>query len=278
MIVKHTLKFFLFILCLYLVGADRACSEIELPMSPLEQPVFLAGDDFDFDEFDDEQDKAGDKDKDKEKTESSDTRIQKPAGGVSTTKAVFLSLLVPGAGQFYIHREGRGQLFLGAEVAVWLGYFGFHTYGNWKEDDYKNFAIKYAGIDPAGKDDDFYRNLIFYDSRDQYNREGRIINVGAPYYPNTPEYDWYWENSEAREKYRSMRNASETAFRKATFMLGVAVFNRIISGIDAFRSARKVKQRQEDEDFFSRHNIDIDFDSSLFGDNPRVELTVTHKF
>jgi hypothetical protein len=242
-------------------------------------PLYLAGDEFDFDEFDEpEEEKAEGEEQEKKKADEQDIGQRQITRKISTTKAVVMSLLIPGAGQYYIEQEGKGQIFLGAEVAIWLGYFGFRTYGHWKEDDYRNYAIKYAGIDPEGKDEAFYRNLIFYDSREQYNREGRIINVGAPYYPDIPEYDWYWESSQAREEYRSIRNASETAFRKATFMLGVAVFNRIVAGIDAFRSARKVSQRQEDEDFFTRNNIDIDFDSNPFGDNPRVALTVTHKF
>ena len=239
---------------------------IEIPVSPLNAPVFLSGDDgFGFDEFGDEN-KAEAK-----KSHSSE-------GKISKTKAVILSLLVPGAGQYYAGRKDRAQIFMGAEIASWLGYFAFRTYGNWREDDYKRYAIQKAGITPTSHSDGFYRNLLFYDNREEYNTSGRIINPGAPYYPDLPEYDWHWESTDQRLEYRSMRNAAETAFRKATFMLGVAVFNRIISGIDAFRIAKKAEHRQEDDDFFSRHNLDIDVKANPFGSNQKAGIMITHRF
>jgi len=50
-------------------------------------------------------------------------------------------------------------------VLTWAGWLGFHTYGKWKEDDYIRYAQQNAGIDPSNKDDEFYKNLTFYDNR-----------------------------------------------------------------------------------------------------------------
>ena len=44
---------------------------------------------------------------------------------LSKSKAVLLTLLAPGAGHFYIGEKGRGEVFMGAEVVSWLGFFAF---------------------------------------------------------------------------------------------------------------------------------------------------------
>jgi len=264
-------------------------AEIKLDPSPLFAPLALAGeDDFDFDYIKDKKKKT-ESEKKTDPAEPSDTtgvtleqfeaaRADQPERRISKTKAVLLSLLVPGAGQFYTGARGRGEVFLGAEVATWIGYFAFRTYGNWKEDDYRRYAVKYAGIDPVDKNDEFYRNLTFYDSREDYNTAGRIIDPRGPYYPPGADYYWFWNSPDQREYYRTLRNDSETAFRKATFMLGVSVFNRILSAIDAFRLARKESSRRESEDFFSRNKLDVDFKANPFGSDPTINLAVSHRF
>lgn len=252
--------------CLCFFFPAWAFAEIEIPVSIFSGPLLLNdGGEFDFDEFDDENSfKKGKSEKSKPK--------------YSKTKAVILSLLVPGAGHYYVNKKGRGQLFFGAEIATWFGYFAFHSYGRWKEDDYKKYGIQRAGITSTGHDDAFYRNLLFYDSREDYNESGRIINPGSPYYPNNPQYDWFWESTESRQAYRTMRNDSEVAYRKATFMLGVALVNRIIASIDALRLARKESNRFKDDDFFTRHNIEFDIKADPFAENSEFGLVVRHRF
>lgn len=241
-------------------------AEIEIPLSPFSGPLLLNdGGGFGSDEFGEE-------------NRYEKGKIKKTKPKYSKTTAVLLSLLVPGAGHYYVKHEGRGQLFFGAEVAVWFSYFAFHSYGNWKEDDYKKYAIQHAGIVPSGHDDNFYRNLIFYDSREEYNKSGRIINPGSPYYPNNSQNDWFWESADSRQVYRTMRNDSEVAYRKATFMLGVALANRIIAGIDAFRLAQKESNRFKDDDFLTRHNIEFDIKAKPFSSNPEFGLIIKHRF
>ncbi len=201
--------------------------------------------------------------------------------GLSKTKAVALSLLLPGAGQYYAGAKGRAEVFIGAEVAVWAGVLAFHTYGNWKEDDYIRYAERHAGIDPSGKNDDFYKNLTFYNNREDYNTAGRIINPTAPYYPYTQSFYWQWESDDARTTYRSIRNSSKTAFRKATFMIGMAVFNRIIAGIDSFRIVSRMAQQTEQENEFSKVDdtkIKVKFNANPFSRNPSIALKLLRQF
>jgi len=239
-----------------------ASAKIELPTSKLTGPILLSSDEFGIDDFD---------------AENKAIKVEN-SSKISKTKAVLLSLVVPGAGHYYVGSKGRGQVFMGAEALTWFGFFAFRTYGSWKKDDYKDYAVQYAGITESGHDDDFYRNLIFYDSRDEYNRSGRIINPGSVYYPDSPEYDWFWESEVKRTTYRDLRNSSEDAYRKATFMLGIALFNRIVAGIDAFRIAQKESNKIKEGEFLSLRKIDIDIKADPFGSDPNVGITLKHRF
>ena len=252
------------LLLFFLLAPTISASKLELKLSPLNLPMnyssFVQSDDFD------NWKSAG---------------AEASANSLSKTKAVVLSLLLPGAGQYYAGAKGRAEVFIGAELAVWAGVLAFHTYGNWKEDDYIRYAERHAGIHPSGKDDDFFKNLTFYDNRDDYNTAGRIINPSAPYYPHTQSYYWQWESNDARLAYRSIRNASKTAFRKATFMIGMAVFNRIISGIDSFWVVKKMTQQTEPEEEFSEassNKVKVKFNANPFGHNPSVSLNLLRQF
>ena len=258
------------ILALFTIGSEPLFAEIELPVSRLNAPLtVLNGDDFEVDY---------DKDKNSGKPEGTGLMGDDNPRKISKTKAVLYSLLIPGAGQFYADAGDRGEIFLGAEVAIWVGYFAFNTYGHWKEDDYVNYAVRNAGIDPDGKDDEFFRNLTFYDSREEYNSSGRIIDPSSPYYAPNSGYDWYWTSEDDRLAYRSIRNASKTSFRKATFMIGMAVFNRILSGIDAFRVAQKKSQEIKGDDFFGAGNFEVDLKGNPFDSDPDIGIRITRRF
>jgi hypothetical protein len=258
-----SLNRFLPALFLVLITTSMVQAEIELPLSPLNNPV-MPGITFDV------------------PVTSQDAMVDKisapsDAKSYSKAKAVLLTVLFPGAGHFYLGEKGRGEVFLGAEAVTWVGFAAFRTYGSWRKDDYIRFARDHAGIDPDGKDDDFYKWLTFYDSREDYNTTGRISNPGAPFYPNTREYYWQWDGETSREKYRDIKNASKTAYRKATFMIGMAIFNRVVAGIDIFRMFKKINAPSLTE-FGDARKVKLDFDANPFGDNPRISMTVIHQF
>jgi hypothetical protein len=67
-------------------------------------------------------------------------------------------------------------------------------------------------------------------------------------------------------------------YRKATFMLGVALVNRIISGIDVFRLIQKESNLLQDDEFLTRHNIEFDVKANPFGKNSEFGLVIRHRF
>ncbi len=215
--------------------------------------------------------------------------IVSPSKRISKTKAMALTLLLPGAGHMYIGEKGRGEVFIGADLVIWAAALTFNVYGGWKKDDYINYAVSHAGINTGGKDDKYYELIAFYDNLDEYNILGRHYETDREYYPAS-SHDWKWDSEGSRYEYRTLRNSSESAYRNATFMIGVAVANRIIAGIDIFRLMKK-KGRSHDRDRDGEDEEEINDDylglaggvklklsGNPPGTDPGVRLSLVHQF
>lgn len=162
---------------------------------------------------------------------------------VSTLKAVGLSVLFPGSGHWYLGRQNRAKLFFGIEATGWTGFAGFLWYSNQRERDYQNYAVSHAGADPAGKDEQFWRSLTFYENRDEYNKIGRVTNLANSFYPENAIYNWQWDSPESQQQYRLLRNSSKTAHRRAIFTLALLGVERLIAAADSYRLAKKINSR-----------------------------------
>ncbi|MCH9032588.1 MAG: hypothetical protein IIB00_10065 [candidate division Zixibacteria bacterium] len=168
---------------------------------------------------------------------------------VSLVKALALSIILPGAGHWYVGDQKSARVFMGIETGIWLGYLGFRSYGSWKENDFIRFAQEHAGIDPEGKDDEFYRTITFYDNREQYNALGRAFDPELPFFPSGPEFDWRWDSPESQEMYRELNNDQRSAIRNSEFMFVAAAVNRLAAALLAIRSVKKRNSRLDDEYF-----------------------------
>lgn len=215
-----------------------------------------------------------------EQTPLWEDEFQKPSGRKSTTKAMFLSLLLPGAGELYANNKIRSRIFLGLEGVIWSSFFGFRTYGSWKKRDYKGFATSHAGIDLEGKSDEFFEDLTYYDNRDEYNQFARLYQgEDAIIYPENDFWNWEWDSQDSRGHYRDLRNKSKAAYRKALYMVGLAALNRIVSVLDAAHSVRKFNRRLGSE--FSSINqtgLKFDLNANFFGKNPHFFLSLSKSF
>jgi hypothetical protein len=164
----------------------------------------------------------------------------------SKWKALGLSVLFPGAGQLYTGHTKKMKIFGGAEIMVWTGFFGLRTYGAWKKENYRAWAVYHAGADVNDKPDDYYETLTYYDNLEEYNQLELLYEGSrAVLYPETPEYYWNWDSDESRSRYRDLRNDSKNAYRRSLLFLGAAVINRLLAGIDAYRSAASYNRQQE---------------------------------
>lgn len=195
---------------------------------------------------------------------------------ISMKKAMLLSFLFPGAGQYYADSKFKGQVFMGVEASIWVGFIAYRVYGGWKKDDYQDFAAAHAGVNNAGKDDEFYDWLGFYDSREEFNQFGRLYYPDRAYLADNESYYWQWDSEDNRLTFKDMKDDSKRAFRNSTFMIGLAIANRVIAGIDTYRTVKSAQARLRSLTQFGEYHFALS--PRLLGDNPQVKLTVTRKF
>jgi len=95
-------------------------------------------------------------------------------------KAGLLSLILPGAGQFYNGDQQKAYIFAGVEAAVWASYLTFDVMGDHRAEDYREYAGIYADAGPSGSDQ-YWRAVGRYMDSDAYNesilREARSYGV-----------------------------------------------------------------------------------------------------
>jgi hypothetical protein len=175
-------------------------------------------------------------------------RLNESAGSSdkSPVLAAALSIILPGAGELYAGNSTAAQYFLAIDATLWLAFTGFSLQSTWVMDDARLYARDRAGADFAGKDEQFEAQLGNYMSRDDYNlarlRDRRFSELFLG-----PAYDWKWEATEDRLRYRKMRIRSGELTQAAEFVVGALVVNRIISTFSAWRSAKSHNEAVESD-------------------------------
>ena len=194
--------------------------------------------------------------KDEKKEEKKEEKKDETArAGIDPKRAMLYSLLVPGLGQQIAGRDERARVFYGIEAAIWTSFIAFRLQGDTRKDRYIEFANFAAGIDPSGKDDDYWRTLSQFvrsdpgagSANELIRREARAL------YPDDREAQeayfqehgyfggdaWDWQTRENLERYRTLRSRSIDSYDRAEFSIGLAIAHRIVSMIDAARVARR---------------------------------------
>ncbi|MBN1756045.1 hypothetical protein JW877_07515 [bacterium] len=167
------------------------------------------------------------------------------------SKALVFSLLLPGAGEYYLGNKNNAALFWVAEGAIWLTFASLQVYGHWEEERYISWAISHAGIITQGKDKDYYQNIGLYDDIQDYNYWTYLFERDQDMlYPETADWFWKWDMPESRYYYRELRHNSEKAYRNSNIVIGVAILNRFLSGINVLRLGQ---QTESDDKLFSLH-------------------------
>lgn len=160
--------------------------------------------------------------------------------------AAIYSLLVPGMGELYADGFGSGKYFLAAEGVLWLTYAAFEMHGNALRDDARTYAISRAGINPHGKNDQFFVDIGNFLTVHDYNeKQLRDRELRKVYDPNAG-FAWRWESDAARAQYRAQRIDAETMFNNKKFVVAAVIINHVASAINAARSAIAYNRAIED--------------------------------
>lgn len=147
--------------------------------------------------------------------------------------AVLYSLALPGMGELYAGRFDRGKYPLILEAGLWLGLIGVNSYGNWVEDDARLYAVQHAGVDPTGKDDDFFVDIENYRDLYDYNNQMLVERRLDDVYPDEAAWRWEWDSEDSRLDYKDQRIFADELHNGVTFFVLGMVANRIWSAIQA---------------------------------------------
>lgn len=196
----------------------------------------------------------------------------------SKTKSAFLSVLVPGAGEFYSKNKTSGFISLASETILWLGYFGFLEEAKWAERDYKKYASAYSGSNTTKCSDEYYRHLQHYYSSKEYNNNVEIYaRYGLYYWSWTiEEYEefrgkhlyvndeaWEWESKDIWYRYGELRREKNKFKIMAKFTIGAMIMNRVISMIKAVRSAHSYNKKISSKNSNSFGKFHFGFDPNV---------------
>jgi hypothetical protein len=215
------------------------------PLSDLTQPLYAGSDEF------------------------SSTSIDQPStiSQKSPAKAFFLSLAVPGLGQFYYGSKIKPLVFLSAEVVSWVFYSKWHSDGNdltdkyeafnqnhWSRDSYENKYLLWTyGVtdDELINETEVTHHLPdemtqqYYEMTGKYNQfawgwddatlnDSTLDDFSAENHPPPITGDATIPHSAHRFEYEQMRNDANNKYDQATRMIFVSMANRLISAFEAY--------------------------------------------
>lgn len=262
---KAMMKKFTLTICLLLGLLSGQVSALELESSPFEQDIAsirmtnsleLAAELDEFDSFDQSDDFV-------------DVDSDLP-GKKSPLKAFGLSALVPGLGQLYNGSKIKAISFFGVDVATWALHFSWHADANGLEDDYEAFNRAHWN------QSDYETYLLWvYGETDDELISAQELSHNLPdtrtqqYYEMTGKYDqfaWGWDDAVRNDStlseysssnppqaitsralapytarrltYEQMRDDANNKFDDANRLIIVALVNRLISGFEAYFSAK----------------------------------------
>lgn len=151
--------------------------------------------------------------------------------------AAIFSLVVPGMGELYAGNFSSGKYFLMSEGLLWLTYAAFEVYGNSVRDDARLYAVSNAGVNPAGKNDQFYVDVGNFLNVADYNDKKLRDRTPSLVYDPAAGYAWAWGSDNQRLTFRDLRVHSDNMFNNQKFVALGLIINHVASAINAARAA-----------------------------------------
>lgn len=170
-------------------------------------------------------------------------------GKKSRAVSVLLSAALPGTGEFYAGSWLKGAIFLGAEIALWMGYSHFSSEGqdwedifhdyadtHWDEDQWRTWMAQHPTFGdtthslPSTKTQQYYEMIGKYN---QFKGGWDDYTEGGP--ALTPNRDYY----------EDIRHKSNQNFIRASYCAMAVLANRLISAFDASWTTKRFNRRIE---------------------------------
>jgi len=149
------------------------------------------------------------------------------------------SFALPGWGEYDLGNRNEAVFFLSTEIALIAASVSLYFYSDAKEDDFKDFAERHAGINSAnGKDELYWINIGNYDNIDEYNEQKVRNRQYGSRYLDESDY-WNWDSTRNKKRFDDIRIMSSTAETMSLYAVGLIAANHLLSAINASFEASK---------------------------------------
>ena len=165
-------------------------------------------------------------------------------GSKSPGLALLYSILLPGAGHWYLDRMDVGKYFVGVEAASWTGFIAVSIHGDNVAKDAHSYSVEHAQVtNPDGKDDDFYSNVGNFNSVYDYNNDKLTRGEYNLLYDVNTNF-WNWDSESNRDIFDVQRRDSERIYNNRIIFGSFLIANRVVSGISAYIIAKNMNSRK----------------------------------
>lgn len=160
------------------------------------------------------------------------------AGKKSAAKAAILSLVIPGAGQFYAGNKIRAAAFLFADIALLYGRRQYRNDGDEITNEFRAYADQYWSREDYGawysqQPDDvkaaFAHHLPDTNTQQYYEMIGKYHQFLAGW----PDSEGQPQDSDMRHLYMGRQDESNKKYKRADLLTQLMVLNRVISAFEA---------------------------------------------
>lgn len=202
------------------------------------------------------------------------------------------SLLLPGWSQYRAGHQGRAIGFASTEAVIWGTWIFSRLQGDYRTDQYEDFAAQFAGVQDAGsRNDDYWRAVGRYGDVEEYNNRvrrdnraaaleqefnGEPVTIGLNDGTIGPEDGWTWSSELRQSEFRSRRGDAQSAYDRARLVLLFALVNRIVSFADAVRSGPAGSD--ETGVLLRAGGLELGLDVDPLPQDPRAALSVGARF
>ncbi len=168
-------------------------------------------------------------------------------GQKSTGLAFFLSLALPGSGEFYMGRRTQTAWFLTTEILLWTGLAANSLYTDHLVEEYRIYASQHASVNREGKDKQYWMDIGKYNSIYDFNEQRRRDRYFDAIYLDEEANFWLWDSNENRLKYDESRLRANEIANQSVYFFASIVLNHLISAVNSLRIARKHNRELADK-------------------------------
>ena len=146
---------------------------------------------------------------------------------------VLKNLVVPGWGFEHLEEsKNQSKKYFLREAIIWSSLITSRTSSDLFEDYYISYGIDYSDADILQYDDGYSINVGNYDSMYEYNQAMLRKRRPEDIYPYNEGYDWEWNSTNNRLKYKKMLQVSRDLDKIGDFAIASLLIHRMVSVVN----------------------------------------------